>query len=89
MADIKIPGTVILPSLSASIEYCRDYEKIFICGGETTYRQAMTQATKIELTLVRGSFEGDTFFPEITSNWKIDKSVDHGAFSFITYIRRA
>jgi dihydrofolate reductase len=88
MADIQNSNTVILPSLPAAIEYCRNYEKIFICGGETIYRQAMNLATKIELTLIHRICEGDAFFPEIDSSWNKAKSVDFDIFSFITYIKR-
>ncbi|MDR2731050.1 MAG: dihydrofolate reductase [Treponema sp.] len=88
MTDIRNSNTVILPSLPAAIEYCRNYEKIFICGGEAIYRQSINLATKIELTLIHRMCEGDASFPEIDSNWNKIKSVDFDTFSFITYIKR-
>ena len=76
-----------LPSLQAAIEHCAGYEKVYICGGETIYRQAMDLATKIELTLIHKNYEGDTFFPEIDNTWIKTNTEKHDAFSFITYIR--
>jgi len=78
----------IFPSLSAAIEHCAGYEKIFICGGETIYRQALGLADKIELTLIHRQYDGDTFFPEIDAAcWTIAGTVNFDKFSFITYTR--
>jgi dihydrofolate reductase len=81
--DIKI-----FPSLLSAIEYCTGYEKIFICGGESIYIQALPLADKIELTLIYGQYEGDTFFPEIDDAcWTPSKTVNFDKFSIITYTR--
>jgi len=78
----------IFPSLPSAIEYCAGYEKIFICGGESIYRQALPLADKIELTLIYGQYEGDTFFPEIDAAcWTPSKTVNFDKFSIITYTR--
>jgi len=77
---------LIFPSLTAAIEYCSGYERVFICGGESIYRQALTLAAKIDLTLIPGNYEGDTFFPEIDSScWESIKTEDFDDFSIITY----
>jgi dihydrofolate reductase len=79
-ADVKV-----FPSLQSAIEHCANYEKIFICGGEVVYRQALGLATKIELTLVHREYEGDTFFPEINNAcWTITKTEDFDTYSFLT-----
>ena len=76
------------PSLPAAIEYCTGYEKIFICGGEAIYRQALEFANIIELTLIHKHYDGDTFFPEIDNAcWSITNTVNFDTFSFITYTK--
>jgi len=80
-------NVMVFPSLSAAIEYCGSYEKIFICGGETIYRQALALADKIELTVIHRQYEGDTFFPEIDTRWTITNTEDFDDFSFITYTK--
>jgi dihydrofolate reductase len=81
-------GIKVFPSLSSAIEYCAGYEKIFICGGESIYRQALPLADKIELTLIYGQYEGDTFFPEIDAAcWTPSETVNFDKFSIITYTR--
>jgi len=82
------PNIVISPSLPSAIEYCNNYEKIFICGGETIYRQALALANKIELTVIHKQYEGDTFFPEIDAAcWTITNKEDFDEFSFLTYTK--
>ena len=84
----SVPNVKIFPSLLSAIDYCAAYEKIFICGGESIYRQALPLADKIELTLIKGQYEGDTFFPEIDAVcWTPSKTVNFDKFSIITYTR--
>jgi dihydrofolate reductase len=67
----------------------------FIIGGGEIYEFGMGVADKIELTRVFGSFEADTFFPEIPKNkWKLVKEEHHLKddkhlfdFSFQTFVR--
>jgi dihydrofolate reductase len=81
--DVKI-----FPSLHSAVENCSEYEKIFIIGGETIYNQALTMASKIELTVVHKQYEGDAFFPEIDETcWQKSNTENFDTFSFITYTR--
>ena len=45
-------------------------EDCFIIGGSEIYKQTISIADKIYLTLVHGEFQGDSFFPEIEGYWK-------------------
>jgi len=91
-ADIKDSSSVSqclrVNSFGSAVEECKDYEKIFIIGGESIYKQAMPIATKIDLTLIPGDYEGDTYFPEIENNWIKTEIVKHDEFSIVTYIRK-
>jgi dihydrofolate reductase len=75
----------VFPSLDEAIEYCTGYEKIFICGGESIYKQALSLANKIDLTLIHGQYSGDTYFPEIDKSWTKKDVIDYKEFSVITY----
>jgi len=77
----------ICESLLSAIEFCADYEKIFICGGESIYTQAMPLANKIVLTLIPGNYDGDTYFPNIDNDWKITDTANYDNFSIVTYIK--
>ncbi|MCL2801353.1 MAG: dihydrofolate reductase [Treponema sp.] len=80
-------SVVILSSLNAAIESCANYEKVFICGGESIYTQAMPYANKIILTLIPGNYDGDTYFPKIDESWKKTDTVNYENFSIITYTK--
>lgn len=52
--------------------------KIFAVGGEEIYRTALPVAQEIYLTLVKASFEGDVFFPELNpERWFLANSELH------------
>jgi dihydrofolate reductase len=78
----------IFSSLTSAVEYCTGCEKIFICGGESIYRQAMPLANKIDLTLIPGQYSGDAYFPEIDNCWIKKDTVNFDEFSVITYIKK-
>ncbi len=89
------PGALIVNSLQEALKIAKDDEQPFIIGGGEIYELAMPIADKIELTRVHGTFEADTFFPEINmENWKItarkfhEKDEKHSyAFTYLTYER--
>lgn len=62
---------VICYSLDEAIKLAqkRDEDEIFIIGGGQIYEKAILIADKLYLTLVEGSFDADTFFPDY-SNFK-------------------
>ncbi|MCL2196555.1 MAG: dihydrofolate reductase [Treponema sp.] len=79
---------IVFQSLSSAVEHCFNYEKIFICGGESIYKQAMPIAAKIDLTLIPGQYDGDTYFPQIDDTWEKTETVKHDEFSIVTYIKK-
>jgi dihydrofolate reductase len=86
--DASWREVIVFQSLSSAVESCSNYEKVFIIGGESIYNQAMAIATKIDLTLIPGNYEGDTYFPEIDDNWIKTETVKYDGFSIVTYIRK-
>jgi dihydrofolate reductase len=79
----------VFSSLPAAIAHCGEYRKIFICGGEAMYREALPMADTIELTLIHKRYEGDAFFPEIDpALWVKTNTADFDTFSFISYAKR-
>lgn len=70
-----------------------DDDEIFIVGGEQVYRDGLTVANRIYLTLIHTVVEGDAYFPAIDeSQWEITDRVEHPAdaqhehaFTFLRY----
>jgi dihydrofolate reductase len=72
--------------------YIFEKENLFIIGGGEIYKSLINLADKIELTLIDKEFDGDAYFPEIDSNWTVEKvesqSCPEFNYSYITYIRK-
>lgn len=94
--NYKAEGCVVVNYLEAALKVAQkngDNEP-FIIGGGQIYKLALegNLVDKIYLTKVHQSFEGDTFFPELSEEWKQIKRDDYKAdekhacdFSIITY----
>ena len=66
--------------------------RIFIAGGGEVYAAALERADRMELTLVEGTYSGDTYFPPyehlIGSRYQRAAVDDRQGFRFETYLRR-
>lgn len=95
-SDYQAEGCVVVNSLKAALEVSQhngDNEP-FVIGGGQIYKLALEEnlVDKIYLTKVHQAFDGDTFFPELSEEWKEVERVNHQAdekhacgFSIITY----
>lgn len=94
--DYHREGIQVVHSLEAAIEIAQDDPQPFIIGGGEIYKLGMQLADRIELTRVHGSFDADTYFPDIPeSDWQLVEKVHHPAdekhqyaFTYETYDRR-
>jgi len=84
-------GVETYSSLDAALESVDGEETVFIGGGEDIYRQFLPHADRLELTLVEGEWEGDTYFPEyehlIGDVFEPVEVDDRDGFRFVTYER--
>jgi dihydrofolate reductase len=95
-------GVVLATSIDAAVGYARsDAEKrgvdeIMVIGGGDIFSALMSRATRLEITHVHASPEGDSFFPEIDPEQWEQKSrrempagpKDSARFALATYVRR-
>jgi dihydrofolate reductase len=64
-------GCEIAGSIDEAIQLAGTDDECFVIGGGMVYAQFLPVAGKLYLTQVHGSFEADTFFPEIDfSQWE-------------------
>jgi dihydrofolate reductase len=81
--------TRICAGLEEALGFCGGYEKIFICGGASVYREALPYAGIIELTRVWGVYEGDARFPDIDpGEWEEVRRSPREGYAFITLARK-
>ncbi|MCC8360016.1 dihydrofolate reductase [Salinimicrobium sediminilitoris] len=93
--DYNPEGTIVVNSLEKALEKAKEDSQPFVIGGGEIYKLSMAKADCIELTRVHGTFEADTFFPEIDEKkWKLVASETHPkderhnfAFTYLTYER--
>ena len=82
----------VVSSLEEALLLCA--ENCFIIGGGQIYKQSIDMADKIYLTLIDEEFEGDTYFPEMGTEWHVVSKIDNEPddknkhrYSFIEYER--
>jgi dihydrofolate reductase len=88
-------GCVVVHSLSAALELVKDDSEVFVFGGGEIFKEALPFVSKIYLTKVHCTIEGDTYFPELDSTqWNTRESTLFKAdeknqydYSFITLER--
>jgi len=61
-------GCVVCYSIEEVLERFK-YRDIFIIGGGQIYKEFLPHADKIEMTLIDKEFKGDTYFPDLGSEW--------------------
>lgn len=66
-------GVSVCHSLEDALDLARQNEKdeIFIIGGAQIYKQALSQADRLYITVVQKDFEGDAVFPEYSEFSKV------------------
>jgi dihydrofolate reductase len=73
-ADWKHEGVEVVHSIEKAIEKAKGFgvKEIFVIGGAEIFQTAFPQADRIYLTRIHHQFEGDTYFPEVSSNeWNL------------------
>ena len=77
-------------SLDEAITLAQEIDKeVFVIGGEKVFEEAIPKADKLELTEVHKDYEGDAYFPEFDKSLWDKTSVDHGEYSFSTYLKKS
>ena len=92
-SDYKAEGCLIAHSIEEALAMVKDDEMPFIVGGAEIYKQALAFADGIELTIIHGEYEGDSYFPEFDlSIWKLARGEKKEAdakhihpYEFLTY----
>jgi len=94
--DYIAPGCIVVNELTEAIKAAAEDENPFILGGAEIYKQAMSFADILDLTLVHESFDADVFFPNIDmSKWTEMSRQDFKAdeknkydYSFVQYKKK-
>ena len=82
----QIPGVQVVSDLS-HIDRENEPREIFICGGAQIYEQALPFCSDLYLTLVKGTVDGDTFFPAFEEQFQLAAVILDGPEFSITHYR--
>ncbi len=71
--DFHPDGCVIAHSVEEALTAAKkaENEEIFFIGGGMVYQQAIPLADRLYVTVVKGNFEADTFFPDYSMFKKV------------------
>lgn len=87
-----LPAAVLrFSDLTAALDHCRALGApvVFVCGGESVYRESLPLADELVLTHVPDRVQGDTHFPEWSAaEWEVVAGRQEGPLRFCTYRRR-
>ena len=90
--ELELPENVML--ISNPREFIQQFKagevnlqsnQLWIIGGAKIYEETMSLCDGIELTVVKGEYEGDAYLPEFESGFQLSKSTETGKLSFLTY----
>jgi dihydrofolate reductase len=71
--DFKAEGITVVHSLQEALEHTKNTEA-FVIGGAQIFKEALPLASRLYITHIYHTFEGDTYFPAITDEWKVISS---------------
>jgi dihydrofolate reductase len=80
-SDYRVEGAVVGNSLDELLEKIDDTDsEVFVVGGAEIYQVTLPQATRLHITRVHATIDGDVFFPEIDwSEWTEVESETYAA----------
>ena len=91
--EYKVPfeEVKIFHSLKNAVDYFESLkqEQIFIIGGGQIYKQAISLADEMIISIMDFEAEGDVFFPVIDEKvWEVKSSEKREQFEIIWYVRK-
>lgn len=86
----EVEGATVVDSIAVALETARGFGKqVYSAGGASIYRQTVPLAERMYLSLIKGDFAGDAYFPEFDeTEWEVAERTDHPAFEFVIYERK-
>lgn len=89
----KAKGAVVEPNLKLALEDCSEFDKAFIIGGSSIYKESLSIADELYITYIDLNVQGNAYAPEIGPEWEITDHEEHTSknglfFTFNRLIRK-
>jgi dihydrofolate reductase len=77
----------VFGSLEEALDYSLSFpEDVFICGGQSIYKESIRYAEYMYLSFIKGEHEGNVYFPSFDEGeWSVVKKEEHDEFVFVIY----
>jgi dihydrofolate reductase len=62
--DYDVPGAIVTHSVQEALDACKGDDEICVIGGAELFRETLSIADRIYLTVVDAEPDGDTFMPD-------------------------
>lgn len=93
--EFSAHGCDLASSLDEALGLCANSDEAMLIGGASLYQQALERISKMYVTRIHHSFDGNTWFPEVDfSAWEVENREDFDAdhsnpypYSFINFVR--
>lgn len=88
--SVNVPDCFVVSSIDNAISKAKEIEQaeVFISGGAQIFEQTIDKADRLYLTVVKGNFEGDTYFPDYSQFSKViekeEKESEGHTYTFMT-----
>jgi dihydrofolate reductase len=89
--DYRSPGCTVVHDLPAAFAAAEGAEEVFVLGGEKLFRDTISVADRIYLTVVKARIGGDARFPELPEDFTVvsrETVVDVMPLEFLLYERK-
>ena len=85
--DLQIPGVTVVHSPEEAARLTAEYEKVFVIGGGTVYRQMLPLCERAIITKVHTTAPCDTWFPNLdeSAEWEMTEILESGEENGIRY----
>lgn len=92
ISNVEVPDikdAVVLYSLDELVSRYKDSEEeVFICGGASIYRQLLPLCSKLIISVVKGDYVGNIYFPEYRNDFSLLESIENERFSINYYVKK-
>lgn len=85
-----LAGAIVCPNLPAALGAAAVFGlPIFSCGGASVYRQTIPLASEMLLSIIKGQYSGDAYFPTFDAfEWQVAEERDEERYLFRRWVRR-
>ena len=85
----EIQDAEVCTSLDELINKYKDSdEEVFVCGGASIYRQLLPYCQNLIISVIKGDYKGNIYFPEYRDAFKLDEAIEQEKFTINYYSKK-